>query len=157
MLAIAFFTTYFVIADTPSKVFILSFFANISTLAIIIAVKYFTYKLELYYFFASQLILLIIIVIYYGIIRKRVVINSDEMYSYIKKALRYAWPIILNVFLFMLINNYGRIYAHNFLSREEMFHISFSQRICMLVQVMNVSILGYFAKTIFTHQQHAKC
>ncbi len=66
------------------------------------------------------------------------------------KALSVGWPILINSLLSVTIRNFGRVYAFNQLSSEDMFTISILQRITLVVQVAHVALAGYVMKTIFT-------
>lgn len=144
---ISFYSVYFILKDTPSKIFIPSYFVNILTLATILTVKVLNARLNLFYFFSSQL--LVDALLFGYIIRNRELVNFKRLFLYLGKTLAYAWPIILNIFLFMVINNYGRIYAYKLLSREEMFQISFVQRISLVVQLTHASASAYLSKRLF--------
>jgi len=144
---IAFYSVYYILIDAPSRIFIPSYFVNALTLATIIVVRLLNAKLSLFFFFSSQA--LVDLALFGYIIKGRGAIDFGRLARYLKKALPYAWPIILNIFLFMVINNYGRIYAYKLLSKEDMFHISFVQRISLVVQLTHASALAYLSKRLF--------
>jgi O-antigen/teichoic acid export membrane protein len=147
---LSFFTIYFVVADAPSKVFIFSYLINISTLVIILLTKALGSNPDILYFFLSQIVLNLILFAY--ILRNFSLVNFRGLFSYLKKSLSYSWPIIINLFLFMVINNYGKIYAFKFLSREEMFQISFVQRIALIIQLAHASSSTYLSKSIYVDE-----
>ncbi|RME32079.1 MAG: hypothetical protein D6800_00165 [Candidatus Zixiibacteriota bacterium] len=76
-----------------------------------------------------------------------------EFLPYLKRALSFSWPIMLNVLLFLLINNYGKIYARNFLSEEDMFNLSFVQRLAIIIQLAHASAMAYLSKRVYLDKQ----
>lgn len=151
MYFVAFMLSYYVIRDKPSKVYLFSFLVNLATVGILAVVSLSALEIRIEYLFLSQIGLLAFVATYFFKFRSET--NWRTTSTYIKKALAFAWPIILNVFLFMFISNYGKIYAQNFLSQDEMFQISFAQRIAIVIQLAHTSIAGYLSKRIFIDQK----
>lgn len=151
MYFVTFMLGYYVIRDKPSKVYLFSFLVNLATVGLLATIKFSGLEVRVEYLFLSQIGLLAFVIAYF--VKFRSETNWRTTAEYIKKALVFAWPIILNVFLFMFISNYGKIYAQNFLSQDEMFHISFAQRIAIIIQLAHVSIAGYLSKRIFIDEK----
>ncbi len=144
---VSFFAVYYRLVDAPSKVFIPSLTVNGATLLIILAARYYFHTIDLWYFFVSQMgLVLLTAVTFFAHYRD---IAFSHFVGYVKQSLRYAWPIILNLLLFLVVNNFGKIYARNFLSEGEMFHISFAQRMALIIQLAHMSAVGYLSKRIF--------
>lgn len=82
--------------------------------------------------------------------------RGQQKFSDVKEgvinSLSYAWPILLSVALAMLIANAGKIYAYAHLSEQEMFSLSFVQRLALIVQLIHISITGYLAKKLFVSE-----
>jgi len=121
--------------------------ANLLTAGILAMIHLLHLRLTLTPIFISQALLVSGAAAYYAHVHR----PGDFMRwrAYLKKALAFAWPIILNSFLFMFINNYGKIYARNFLSQEEMFQLSFVQRVALFIQLMHLSLIGYLSKRLY--------
>lgn len=147
MYFLSFFVIYYRLIDNPSKVFVYSFCVNLTTILLLVAVKIFVGSIDLVYLFLSQMVLLLATFGYYLYHRSQT--SLSNLVSYLKQSLAFAWPIILNIFLFMFISNYGKIYARNFLSGDDMFQISFVQRAAIIIQLAHASAVGYLSKRIF--------
>lgn len=144
---INFFGNHYRLIDKPSNIFTFTIFPNIlSFIFIFLAYKYIG-KYYLSFFFLSQALLLsgsIVFIIKYFSFKK---ING--LFLYILKALKYSWPIIINVLLITFINNYGKIYTYNRLSSADMFQISYILRIALIIQMTHASVMAYYSKQIF--------
>ncbi len=148
---LVFFVVYYRLVDRPAKVFAYSITVNTITILLLILAGNVLAGIDLAYLFAGQAALLAATFVYYVTQRSR--INLAGLLGYLKQSLAFAWPIILNVFLFMFISNYGKVYARNFLSPEEMFQISFVQRVAIIIWLAHASVVGYLSKRIFIDQK----
>lgn len=151
MYFVSFFTIYYRLIDRPSAVFGFSIATNVITIAIVLGCRLFADEINLGYFFVGQTILAC--GVFVAAFKFRGQIQVRLFARYLKQAIVFAWPIILNVFLFMFIYNYGRVYARNFLSEEQMFHISFVQRIALIIQLAHQSGVGYLSKRVFIDER----
>ncbi|MCX6827212.1 MAG: hypothetical protein NTV06_08135 [candidate division Zixibacteria bacterium] len=147
MYFLSFFAIYYRLIDKPSRIFISSICVNAGTILLLLVAHRWFEKIDLLYFFAGQMLLVAGVVFYF--VFRRVKINLLDMTKFIRRSLFYAWPIVLNIFLFMFINNYGKVYARNFLSADEMFQISFVQRLALIIQLAHSSAAAYLSKHIF--------
>ncbi len=147
MYFVSFFTIYYRLVDRPSTVFAFSVAVNAVTVAVLLICYTSLDSLPLGYFFAAQGVLALAVLVYFASSFK--MIDFTRVWRYARQALVFAWPIILNVFLFMFICNYGRVYARNFLPESDMFHISFVQRVALIIQLAHASGVGYLSKKIF--------
>jgi len=153
MYFVSFFTMYYRLIDRPSDVFAFSIAVNIVTVLIILAFREISTQLTLPYFFFGQIALIVGTALFYLAGSKKT--SVGKLLAYVKDALVFAWPIILNLFLFMFISNYGKVYARNFLSEDQMFHISFAQRIALVIQLAHASVIGYLSKRVFIEKGNA--
>ncbi len=144
---ISFFTIYYRLVDKPSRVFMISLSLNISTILLLLAAKYYFHEINLMYLFVMQFVLCLAAVLYFLTTKAHIAIG--DFLNHAKPALKYSWPIILNLFLFMGINNFGKLYARNFLGTEDMFQISFIQRLALFIQLAHLSASSYYSKSIF--------
>lgn len=147
MYFVSFFTIYYRLVDRPSAVFGFSIGANVLTIGVLLWSRQQGHGSMLVYFFVSQFILVLATSAYF--LFNRSTVSLDRFFTYIRGALKYSWPIIANVMVFMAINSYGRVYAQNFLSQDAMFHISMVQRLAYVIQLAHVSGIGYLSKRVF--------
>ena len=150
MYFISFFTIYYRLIDRPSFVFAFSISVNMLTILVVLAFKGISIELPLIYFFLGQIMLVGATLLFY--VQHKNKVSFSVLSAYVKEALIFAWPIILNVFLFMFVSNYGKVYARNYLSEDQMFHISFIQRIALVIQLAHTSAVGYLSKRIFVEK-----
>jgi hypothetical protein len=144
---LSFFTVYYRLVDRPAKVFTFSISVNLVTLIILAAAKFVPGSIDLVYLFVSQAVLCVATLAYYASQRSQIILSG--LTGYVKRSLAFAWPIIANLFLSMFISNYGKMYSRNFLSQNEMFHISFVQRTAIFIWLAHASLVGYLTKRIF--------
>jgi hypothetical protein len=147
---ITFYANYFRLVDNPSRIFGLTLLVNLATILILIVVSSSASKLHLWHFFLAQGLLVCGSVAHF--VRDRGRTTVRKLAGYLKSAIIYSWPVVINVFVFMFINNYGRVYARNALSEGEMFHISFVQRLCLIIQLAHSSSIAYVTKRVFSDQ-----
>ena len=147
MYFVSFFTIYYRLVDKPSKVFLFSLGVNAGTIALLLFCAETLGRIDLGYFFAGQIGLVILAGLYGA--RARVWEHFRGFRFYVRRAMKFAWPIILNVLLILFLMNYGKVYARNFLSQEDMYHLSLVQRLSLVIQLTHVSAIGYFSKRVF--------
>ena len=138
--------------DRPSAVFALSLGANAGTCLLVGLFYYWGGRLTLPLVFATQALLVAALV---GIaLRRRLWRQFLSLRTYLRRTLAYAWPIILNVFLVVAIQNVGKLYAQNALSADEMTRLAMAQRIALIVQLGHASAAGFLAKRLFLSEGH---
>lgn len=133
--------------DRPSAVFALSLGANGGTCLLVALFWWLGWRLTLPMVFLTQALLILGLVIL--AIRRRLWQQVGSLFTYLGRTLAYAWPIILNVFLVVAIQNTGKLYAQNALSPDEMTRISMAQRMTMVIHLGHGSAIGYLSKRIF--------
>lgn len=146
LLVQSFYSSYFRLNDKPSHIYWLSIPVNLFAFIILFLLKDISSTL-LFWIFLPQLLLLWILTYYFIIKRQKIVLN--EIKSFFIKALKYSWPIIINVSMVTFINNFGKIYAYNYLSSDEMYQISYVLRISLIIQMAHVSIIAFYSKSIY--------
>lgn len=142
-----FYGVYFRLVDRPAAIFGFSCAANLATLAVILVMRQSAAPLPLGLFFAAQAVLPLAVAGYGLATLTRC--RLADVGAYAAGGLKYAWPISLNVLLFMVVNNYGKVYARNWLSEGDMFQISFVQRLALIIQLAHSSAVGYLVKAVF--------
>jgi O-antigen/teichoic acid export membrane protein len=148
LLLINFYNVYYRLIDKPQNIFYWSISINILTLLFLYIESKLLLGIDRLFLFFSFQFLFISIFLYKGLesLNK---INALQTIEYLRKSIRYAWPLIINVLLVTFINNYGKIYAFKFLTDEDMFQFSYVLRIAMIIQMTHSSITAFYSKTIF--------
>lgn len=147
LLFTGFYNIYFRLVDTPSAIFKFTIPVNVLSIILIILFTGINIQNGLYAFFLPQMLVSILAIFWFK--KHKTLKHIKELYQYLKVALSYSWPIILNVLLITYINNFAKIYAYNKMSAEDMFQLSYLLRISLIIQMMHVSISGYYSKRIF--------
>lgn len=146
LLFLNFHASYFRLKDSPSKIYWYSIPINLLTIALVVVLKN-TSNSILFWFFIPQLLLLCISSYYF--IRFIKFIDVKEFKLFMKEAILFSWPIILNVSLIAYVGNFGKIYAYNYLSSDEMYQISYTLRISLIIQMAHTSIISFYSKAIY--------
>lgn len=149
ILFINFFNYYFRLAETPSKIFLYSIPVNITSVVLICLFFKLNLGLTLEMFFLPQCLISVGSILLFFFRFRWTCISG--IVPYLKNGVRYAWPIILNTLLISFVNNYGKIYAYNFLSENEMYNFSYLLRIVMIIQMAHASVIAYYSKEIYTN------
>lgn len=147
----SFLSIYYRLVDRPSAIFLVSIGANLSA-CVLVVLGWAGGHLTLTVVFLSQAMVTL------GLaakgLRRQVYRRVSELGKDLACSLRYAWPIILNVFVVMAVQNFAKIYAQNALSVQEMTRISLAQRMALIVQLGHSSACGYLSKQLFLQAGH---
>lgn len=143
----AFFSIVARLKDSPSKIFLLSITVNGITCILIMVLNLFNIPLSIQLIFLTHIIAVLGFGLYICI--NRIWKQWHGIIEYVKKALIYSWPLILNIFLVMLAQNIGKIYTKLFLNEEAMTRIALAQRVTLIIQLGHTSITGYLSKKMF--------
>ena len=152
MLFINFFSVYYRLTDKPKHVLYYSIIINVLSIVLFLGSFKFFHSINLWWFFGVQMVFTLLYMVY-GF-KFFSVDNIKKGYNYIAVALKYSWPLIVNILLLTFINNYGKIYAFKNLPEESMFTFSYVLRIGMIVQMAHASIMGYYAKSIYANKSN---
>lgn len=144
---IAFYSYYYRLIDKPSKIYIYSLTVSLATIGLGVILYFINQTIHLYDLFLFQILLIILTMF---VFRKLLyAFNFKKFFTYIKDALSYSYPILINQILSIIINQFGKVYAYNFMSANDMTSLSLLQRSAMLIALVHASIFGYFSKKIF--------
>ena len=147
MLYINYYNNYCRLIDKPSLVLVYGIIINIITIIAIVIAFYLQSSLLLYF---SVPQLLFPIIASAGFFRKGTVKKYyTRIRAFYKDALLYSWPVILNCFIGVGITNFGKIFAYNFMSDEDMYIFSYTMRISLVIQLAHASIMTYYSKRVF--------
>ena len=139
--------SYVRITDTPEKIFWYSIPTNLISIIILSVFYFFNSKINLFYFLLPNLILLIFLFF------KKINLRFNVK-PVIKQSLIFAWPIILNSILYIILNNYIKIYSYNFFDSEEMYRISIIQRFSQVTFIIQVATVAFFSKKIYLQKNN---
>ena len=147
-LTVAFYSYYFRLIDDPSKIYKYSLSVSLLTLFFVGCIYLLSINIELLYFFLFQIIL----IVYFIYVGKRSVLNFkfSKFILYAKEAINYSYPIMINLIMITVITQFGKVYAYNFLSINDMTVLSFIQRISLILVLFHSSLSGFYAKKLFT-------
>ncbi len=148
LLFINYFSIYFRLIDKPQNIIYFSLIINLLTICVLIFCnKIISDTYFLYYFFSIQFLFVISLAFNgWKYLNKNMIKFSV---NYLKNSLKFAWPIILNLLIVTMINNYGKIYIFNQFSEKQMFVFSYLLRISMIVQMVHSSIVAFYSKSIY--------
>jgi len=144
---IAFYSYYYRLIDKPSKIYIYSLTVSFATIGLVVILYFINQIINLYDLFLFQILLIILTMF---VFRKLLyAFNFKKFFTYIKDALSYSYPILINLILMTIINQFGKVYAYNFMSANDMTSLALLQRLTMLIVLIHASLSGYFSKKLF--------
>lgn len=139
-------SVYYRLIDKAYKILLFSIVINIISISLVFLFFYFNKDIIVPYFITG---LVIPIVLSIRCLLNEKTISIHEVLSYYKDTFFYAWPIFITTFLGMFVNNFGKIFAFNTMSPDEMYSFSYTLRISLIIQLAHSSIMAYFSKRIF--------
>lgn len=142
-----FYSIIYRLEDKPSKIYFTTIPINLASfLLLAIGYRFYSDAAIIYFFFPPMILVLGISIKFLFKIK---LFHFSEFVAFIKSALTFSWPIILNVLMMSFINNYGKIYAYGHLSAQEMLQVSYALRLGLIIQLSHVAYAAYFSKSLF--------
>lgn len=151
LLISSFLNYYYRLIEKPLHIYKFTILSSIGMILVIVICKFFNVQANLTLLFLPFILLEVILLIWNN--KKGINLSIDK--SLLKKSMIFSWPIIINVLLVTIVNNYGKIYAYQFLSEEEMYQLSFTLRISLIIQLAHASVYGFLGKKIYTNKTYA--
>lgn len=142
-----FYSNIYRLKDVPSRIYLITVIVNLSSFVLLMLAYQFTMQYSIVFFFLPSIILIFWVSIKF--LFKIRLFDFQEFQIFLKKALLFSWPIILNVLTMSFINNYAKIYAYGHLSEQEMIQISYIMRIGLIIQLSHAAYASYFSKSLF--------
>ena len=139
-------SVYYRLIDKAYKILLYSIVINIVSISLVVFFFYIKKDIIAPYFFTGFVIPILLSI---RSLWKRKSISMHEVMLYYKDTFFYAWPIFITTFLGMFVNNFGKIFAFNTMSPDEMYSFSYTLRISLIIQLAHSSIMAYFSKRIF--------
>lgn len=144
-----FYNYYYRLIDNPCKIFYISIGISLITIALIyLSNENLINPTYLFLFFVVPLVFITYYAVFRGL-KYLFMSGLRPMWKCIKQALLYSWPIVVNMFFFSIINNYGKIFAFNHMSQQEMYEFAFSMRISLIILMIHTSFWAYYSKNIY--------
>lgn len=148
MLYLSFFSNIFRLKDNPVGIYSISIIVNVVSFMLLVLANQLDWSAEIYYFFLPSALLILFVALRFLFFESAGFRLKDSIF-FLGEALKFSWPIIINVLAMSYINNYAKIYAYGHLSQEEMVQISYIMRIGLIIQLSHASFSSYFSKSIF--------
>jgi O-antigen/teichoic acid export membrane protein len=152
LLIINFYRVYYRIKNIPSNIYYYTIPVNILVFGLVVYFYYNNIVVNLEYFFLPFFFL---ILFHYS----KIVINSDfsrniiSFISYIKKSLKYYWPLIIISFVNIFIGNYMKIFSFLNMNESDMTKISFYLRYLLIIQLVHASFSSFFLSKNFANSR----
>jgi hypothetical protein len=148
LLFINFYNVYFRLIDKPSGIFLFSIPVSLFSLLFIYIVYLLQLNILIEAFFIPQMLIVTCGMLIFILKIQQYPFAGLKMY--LKSAVKYATPIIINTLCVAFITNYGKIYAYHYLSEYEIYKFSYIMRISMIIHMAHTSIIAYYGKQIYT-------
>ena len=142
-----FYSNIYRLKDIPSRIYLITVIVNLSSFFLLLMAYQFGMQYSILYFFLPSMILVLGVSIKFLFQIRLFVFH--EFLSFLKRALKFSWPIILNILTMSFINNYAKIYAYGHLPESEMVQISYIMRIGLIIQLSHAAYSSYFSKSLF--------
>lgn len=148
LLFINFFSSYYRLVDKPSDIMLFTIAISISVVVLLGVFYVFSWDL-LCSFAIPEILIPIFVSVYF--LYKGVFAPYAFFVEYYKKSIAYAWPLLINCFLGLGVTNFGKIYAFNYMTSDDMYVFSYTMRISMVIGMAHTSILAFYSKQIYTN------
>jgi hypothetical protein len=146
LLIINFYKNYFRLIDKPSGVYVISILISLSSFMAIYIVYRLKFDLINGFFLIPTILNIVVLLVSFCKVRRSA---FQGLKACLQSAIKYTIPLIINSFFGAVINNYGKLYAYNFLSQSEMYQFAYTLRLSAIIQMAHVSVLGFHSKSIF--------
>lgn len=141
---IQYFSNYYRLINRPIVIVLQSLASSLISLVLIVLVCLIGKPLYLLCLFLPQAALML-----YPLYPCTLELNISGYKDFVVKSIRYTFPILINCTIVAFIMNYGKIYAYNFLSDNDMYSFSYTMRISMVMTMANSSLIAFWGKDVF--------
>ncbi len=147
-LYLGFYANIYRLKDNPSGVYGISLLVNTFSFLLLMLAAFSDWKHTILYFSIPSLLLILYVCLKF-LFTDLKAFRFGGFMSFLGHALKFSWPIILNVLAMSYINNYAKIYAYGYLSEEETVQISYILRIGQVIQLTHSAFSSFFSKSLF--------
>jgi len=144
---LSFYTGIYRLIDVPWKAYIANTILNVSAFLLVVGSHLMNLGSALLLFFLPCAILIVGVSIKFVVRLKQFVVR--EYLDYLSRALKFSWPIMLNMLAMTFVNNYAKIYAYSNLTEQEMIRISYTLRLSLIIFLSHTAFTSYFSKFIY--------
>lgn len=130
--------------DKPSAIYKLTLPLSVLTILTLFFKTFLYNALDVYGIF----LVLQVYVIFYVLTNLFITTPPGLLKDFFRRTLTFGGPLIINGLLIVIINQFGKIYAFNFLTEDDMKNLSLSLRYSMLLQIIGSAIISYYVKKI---------
>lgn len=138
---------YYRLIDRPIKGLSYSIIINFISVIMVLLFRNGPPEKMLDAFFATNIISGAVAVYFWA--KSKNEIKISEYINYIKTTIVFAWPIVINCTVVAFLENYGKVYAYNFLSTGEMYAFSFVLRLSVIMQLAHGAVVSFFSKDLY--------
>lgn len=135
------------LTDNAAKIFYISI--PVSIISIIILVAAYHHSKNVGFYFMGIFIFELLYIIYHFRNFKQRSISWDTMKGLMVSSFKFAWPTVINTFVLSYVLNYGKIYAYNYMSKDNMTTLALMQRFMVVTLLAHSSAAAFFTKEIF--------
>lgn len=153
-LYLGFYANIYRLKDNPSGVYGISVLVNIFSFLLLMLAAFFHWKYTILFFSIPSLLLIIYVCLKF-LVKDLGRFKFSGFIAFLGHALKFSWPIILNVLAMSYINNYAKIYAYGYLSQDETVQISYILRIGLVIQLTHSAFSSFFSKSLFMQTDNA--
>lgn len=138
---------YYRLIDKPVKAVMCSILVNCLSAAILVLFRLLGIGQALNAFFIPETVFAVVAL--HFIFKSDASFTLPKYWDFILRSIRFAWPIVISSGAVAFVTNYGKVYAFNFLSQNEMYSFSFVMRLVMLIQMAHSAVVSFFSKDLY--------
>lgn len=139
-------TNYWRINDKPSRVYIFTLSSKLLALLLASLLFFIIPDYGLYGFYSIFALFSIIFLLQ---MRNYLEVFNKEMLCLCWDAIKYAWPIMLNLLLVSFLGGYAKIYLYSSGAVDEMVEFAIIQKASYVLVLLHIVISGYYNKFLY--------
>lgn len=144
---INFYSNIYRLTDRPSRIYLVTITINVSSFFLLLLAHNLAVSNAVIFFYVPSIFLIGAFSLRFRVDSKG--LKLESLFTLVRQALTFSWPIMLNVLAMSFISNYAKIYSFGHLSDEETVQISYILRIGLLIQLGHSAIASFFSKSLF--------
>ena len=142
----------FRLEDRPSRIYLITIVVNVLSFLALLGGPSLSGSELLVLFFVPSGIVIIVHCARFLALRVRE-IEVGAALRFLKSALSFSWPVMLNVLAMSFVNNYAKIFAFNRLGEEVTAGIAFILRVALVIQLSHAAFLAYYSKSLYMNEK----
>jgi hypothetical protein len=151
ILTVTFLSSFYRLIDKAHKALFITLASNFGSLLLLLFFYFLDIDFELWIVFIGQILFVsfYFIKISFRVIYKYKTYLINTISNSLKNSILFSWPSIIQVFIMMLIANYGKINAIDNMSLNNGVLLSFVMRVSMVIQLSHSAVLAFLSKEIY--------